>query len=200
MTEILPHPLGLTWVAADAMQRAAHALADDGRVWIVDPFDDAAAFEQVAALGQPVAVLQLLDRHNRDAAAIAQRLGVPHVKVPKELPDTPFEVRRVIHNPVWKEVALWWPQRRALVVAEVLGTAPAFAVGDGPVGVHPMRRLQPPRGLRDLQPEHLLVGHGPPVHGPATADATRHAIRRSRRDFPRLVRSLPGLIRSAKDG
>jgi hypothetical protein len=198
MPRIDAHEAGLTWVMDEPMQRASHALADEGRVWLVDPVDDAEALERVAALGKPVAVLQLLDRHNRDCAPIAQRLGIPHLIVPASLSDVPFVVHRVIRRRLWKEVALWWPARRALVVAEVLGTADAFAVGDGPVGVHPMVRLLPPDGLARFEPEHLLVGHGPPVHGGETTAATREALAHSRRDVLRLLLKLPTLIRSAR--
>jgi hypothetical protein len=198
MPRIHEHEAGLTWVMDEPMQRASHALADEGRVWLVDAVDDAEALERVAALGTPVAVLQLLDRHNRDCAPIAQRLGIPHLIVPESLSDAPFVVHRVIRRRLWKEVALWWPARRALVVAEVLGTADAFAVGDGPVGVHPMVRLLPPNGLARFEPEHLLVGHGPPVHGDGTTAAMREALAHSRRDVVRLLLKLPTLIRSAR--
>jgi hypothetical protein len=200
MTQIHEHALGLTWVTDDALQRAAHALADDdGRVWLVDPVDDAGALERAAALGAPAGVLQLLDRHNRDCAAIAQRLRVEHLTVPAATTGTPFTARRVIRNPLWNEIALWWPERRALVVAEVLGTAPAWTLDAAPVGVHPMRRLLPPTGLRDLEPEHLLVGHGPPLHGPDAARLMREAIDRSRRDTPRLLLKLPMLLRTGRN-
>ncbi|HWI74568.1 MAG TPA: hypothetical protein VNT55_21585 [Baekduia sp.] len=199
MTRIFEHELGLSWVMDEPMERGSHALVgDDGRVWIVDPVDDAEALAKVAQLGAPAGVLQLLDRHNRDCAGLAERLGVPHLKVPDAVPDSPFEVRPVVRTPLWREVALWWPARRALVVAEVLGTAPSFAVGDGPVGVHPMVRLLPPGGLRGLGPEHLLVGHGPPLHGPEVAAAVDRAINRSRHDVPKLVLKLPSLIRDAR--
>jgi hypothetical protein len=90
------------------------------------------------------------------------------------------------------------PQRRTLVVAEAIGTGRAFAVGDGPVGVHPMLRLTPPRRLGDFAPEHLLVGHGPPLHGTQTPSAITVALERSRRDLPQLLRRLPALLRAAQ--
>jgi hypothetical protein len=199
MTEIHEHALGLSWVMDDAMQRAAHALVDDdGKVWLVDPVDDPQALERAAALGAPAGVLQLLDRHNRDCEPIAARLGVPHLRVPDAAPETPFVVHRVVRTRFWREVALWWPARRALVVAEAVGTAPAFAVGDGPVGVHPMLRLLPPNGLKGLGPEHLLVGHGAPLHGPEVGAQVDHAIARSRHDAPKLLLKLPTLIRGAR--
>jgi hypothetical protein len=144
-------------------------------------------------------VIQLLDRHRRDCAALAARLGVPHHEVPVQLiTGAPFEFLVVRKGWTWKEVALWWPARRALLVAEVLGTADAWAVGDGPVGVHPMVRLTPPNGLRRFTPEHLLMGHGAPVHGPDAARAMQHALDRSRRDWPRLLGKLPTLVRTAR--
>ncbi|MDX6685137.1 MAG: hypothetical protein QOF86_1265 [Baekduia sp.] len=194
MTQIHEHALGLSWVMDDAMQRASHALSDGDRVWLVDPVDDAAALGRAATLGAPAGVLQLLDRHNRDCAPIAARLGVPHYQVPRVLPEAPFTCRSVMRNRLWREVALWWPARRALIVAEALGTAPAFAVGDGPVGVHPMLRLLSPKGLKGFGPEHLLVGHGPPVSGPDIGAQVDRAIDHAGRDLPKLLLKLPSLI------
>jgi hypothetical protein len=196
LRDLEAHDLGLTWTIDEPQVRASHALVDDrGRVWLVDPVDEPAALERVAGLGEPAAVLQLLDRHNRDGAAIAQRLGVPLHKVPRAVAGSPFHVTPVLRLPLWKEVALWWPARRALVVAEVLGTTPVFAVGPGPVGVHPMLRLRPPGHLAEHSPAHLLVGHGPPVHGPETGRHVRDALERSIRDLPRVFLALPGLLR-----
>ena len=185
------HDLGLTWVEETTMARAAHALVNDGRVWLVDPFEAGDAIERAAALGEPAGVVQLLDRHNRDCASVAERLGVPHHRLPEALPGSPFEVVKVIDLPRWRELALWWPARRALVVSEALGTGPYFAVGEGPVGVHPFLRLRPPGALRGYAPEHLLVGHGGGVHGPAAAEGIATAYRRSLRDLPTFLRKLP---------
>ena len=51
------------------MARASHALATEGAVWVVDPVDWPEAIDRALTLGRPAAVLQLLDRHNRDCAA-----------------------------------------------------------------------------------------------------------------------------------
>ena len=48
------------------------------------------------------------------APPVAQRLGVPHHVVPRTLPETPFELRPVVRLRWWREVALWWPERRIL--------------------------------------------------------------------------------------
>ena len=183
--------VGLTWVIDEPMARTSHALVDAGRVWLVDPIDEPAVVERVAALGEPVAVLQLLDRHNRDCAALAARLGVPHLQVPTALPDTPFEVVPLVNARLWREVALWWPARRALVVAEAIGTAPTYVPGPSGAGVSIGLRLWPPRRLAAYEPEHLLVGHGAALHGARAAAALREALARPRRDLPRAVVALP---------
>jgi hypothetical protein len=190
------HAAGLTWTEPGGMQRSAHALTDGERVWLVDPFQDAAALDAAAQLGRPVAVLQLLDRHNRDGAQIARHLGVPHLVVPSAVPDSPLEVIGVVDRRMWRESALWWPQRRTLVVAEAVGTAPLFGLGR-PVGVHPLLRLTPPRAaLGRSVPSLLLVGHGPPLSA-AVDTALEQALGSARSDLPRLVRRLPGALRGA---
>lgn len=146
-------------------------------------------------LGEPAAVVQLLDRHARDCAAVARRLGVPHHVVPETLPGPPFELRSVVRSRWWREVALWWPERRLLLVADALGTSPYFRAGDEPAGVHPFLRLRPPRSLRGLEPEHLLVGHGEGVHHQPTV--VESALRTSRRRLPRLLLGLPRRLRSS---
>jgi len=189
-------PSGFSWFPDEALTRTGHALAGDDGVWLVDPVDDAEALERAAALGPPAGVVQLLDRHNRDCAAIAARLGVPHLKVPREVPGSPFEVIRVLDVPGWHEAALWWPGPRVLAVAEIIGTNALYRLG-ARAGMHPMVRALPPRALRGYQPEHLLVGHGRGVHGPDAAAALEEAYARSRRDLPRLAVRIPKLVAGA---
>lgn len=192
-TTVRRHALGLTWLETTGMQRAAHALLDGDRVWLIDPFEDETALSAAAELGRPAAVIQLLDRHNRDGAQIAQRLEIERHRVPGSVPDSPFAIIPVIRRRWWQEVALWWEQKAALVVAEAVGTAPVFALGRQ-LGVHPMLRLTPPRALSGRRPERLLVGHGPPLESdaaPALDEALVHALG----DLPRLALSLPSLLR-----
>ena len=185
----------LSWTLEEAMGRSSHALIDDGRVWLVDPVDWPPALERIAALGEPAGVLQLLDRHNRDARAIAARLDIPHL-VGRAPAGAPFAVLPLIQRRRWRESFVWWARHRTLVVAEAIGTGPFFGLGRA-AGVHPMLRLLPPADLRAYAPDHLLVGHGPPLHeGAATALAT--ALDRSRSDIPRLLRQLPGMVRVAR--
>ena len=187
---------GFSWFPK-ALTRTSHALDTGDGVWLVDPVDVPEALERAAALGSPAAVLQLLDRHSRDCAAIAARLGVPHLRLPAEIPDSPFAVVPVIDLPGWREIALWWPERRALVVAELVGTNEFFALGGDPAGMHPLLRLKAPGALRGYEPEHLLVGHGRGVHGPAAAEALAGAYDRARKDLPRLALRLSGMARAA---
>lgn len=176
------------------MRRAAHALRSDGRVWLIDPFEDPVALSAATELGTPAGVIQLLDRHNRDCGSIAQRLEVPLLRLPGQVDDSPFTVIPVITRPWWREVALWWEAERALVIAEAVGTVPAFTLGRR-VGVHPMLRLRPPRGpLTAHSPERLLVGHGAAVQSDAAA-AIDDALSGALTDIPQLVLKLPSLIR-----
>ena len=54
----------------------------------------------------------------------------------------------------------------------------------------------PPGALRHFEPEHLLVGHGRGVHGPAATAALRDAYERSRSDIPKLALKLPGMLKA----
>jgi hypothetical protein len=182
--------LGISWVLDESMQRACHAILADGKVWFVDPVEVDDIVDRGAALGQPAGVLQLLDRHKRDCAEVAERLGIEHLEVPDAVPGSPFEAIKAIRFPGWKETALWWPAEKALVVAEIVGTNSIMNAGRGGVGMHPMLRALPPKSIRGYKPEHLLVGHGPPVHGPEATTGLETAYARSRRDIPRATLNM----------
>ena len=188
---------GFSWIVDEPMTRTSHALASDGKVWLVDPVDWPDAIERARMLGKPTAVLQLLDRHNRDCATIASRLAIPHIVVPDDLPGTPFECVSVKRMRRWEETALWWPETKTLVVAEALGTN-EFTIGgsDDRVGVHMLLRLTPPKMLAPYEPERLLVGHGEGVHGPAATTGLREALAHSRRGLPGVLLRLPFAGRS----
>jgi hypothetical protein len=96
---------------------------------------------------------------------------------------------RIVWNRIWKEVAFWEPERRVLVVGDALGTVGYFTAPGEAIGVHPFLRLHPPRDLGELEPEHILCGHGAGVHGPAAAAALREALVTSRRRLPRALAS-----------
>jgi hypothetical protein len=184
-------PAGFGWVASDAGTRTSHALAADGKVWLVDPLDWPEAIERARTLGEPAGVIQLLDRHKRDCANLAERLAVPHLVVPDDLRGSPFEPVPVLRRRWWRESALWWPEARTLVVAEALGTNRFFTAGRAPVGVHVALRLTPPKVLGRYRPERLLTGHGEGLEGPETADRISGALARSRRDLPGVLLRLP---------
>lgn len=194
----------LSWIHPEPpfMRRAGHAVAIDGRVWLIDPPDGDEVVDRVAALGEPAGVLQLLDRHPRDCAALAERLGVPlHVNPFGGVAGAPFEAFTIWNLPLWKETGVWFPGTRTLVVPEALAAAPAFTAPGESVGVHPMRRLLPPSGLRRYDPEHLLMGHGPAQHGAAARAAIADALHGSRRRLPALAvaqlrRAISGAFRA----
>ena len=174
---------GFGWIEGGFMRRCAHALAADGRVWLVDPFEVDGLEDQVLATGEPGGVIQLLDRHDRDCEGLARQLGVPLYRL--QAPP-PFEAIPLATTPGWKEIALWWPERRVLVVGDALGTARYFRAGDERLAVHPLLRPIPPRRLSRLAPEHVLVGHGEGVHEDA-AGALAEALATARRRMPALL-------------
>jgi hypothetical protein len=189
---------GFSWIVDEPATRTSHALADGRRVWLVDPVRDPAALARASALGAPAAVVQLLDRHNRDCASIAAELRVPHLVAPDAVPDSPFEAIPLRRSRLWRETALWWPAMRTLVVPESIGTNAFFRSGSDAAGVHLLLRLSPPRAaLGRLEPEHLLVGHGRGVHGGAATTALRDALDHSRRGLPRLLLRASGLALDA---
>jgi hypothetical protein len=181
---------GFSWIVDEPMSRTSHALAAEGKVWLVDPVAWPEALERARTLGEPAAVIQLLDRHARDCAALAEQLGVALHVTPDELPGSPFEVVSVMRRKRWQERALWWPATKTLVVADALGTNAFPTGGKRPVGVHLLLRLTPPKQLARYDTERLLVGHGEAIRTGA-AFAVRDALRSSRRDLPRILARLP---------
>lgn len=190
---------GLSWMAYpdEAMQRASHALRDGDDLWLVDPVDADGLDDLLAERGSVAGVVVLLDRHKRDAGALARRHDVavhrpPWMRTIDDDVDAPtralgsdagFDVHRRLDTPVWKEAALYRPDDRTLVVAESVGTADFFLAGGERLGVHPVLRLLPPRDLLEFAPERVLVGHGAPVIDRAER-ALREAVRGSRRRAP----------------
>ncbi|MEZ5075770.1 MAG: hypothetical protein R2691_13235 [Solirubrobacterales bacterium] len=192
------HDLGISWLPdpGEVMQRACHAVRLGGsrRVWIIDPVDVAGLDERIESLaaGAGIAgVIQLLDRHNRDCVRLAERHGVPLHRLPfAGIAGSGLESVKLLDTPLWREVAIFSPADRALIVPEAVGTAPYFRAGSEPVGIHPMLRLTPPRRLAAYQPEHLLTGHGTGMHGPGTAAALSDALAGSRRRIPAALVSI----------
>src|SRR4029078_4003996 len=97
---------GFGWLTPERpkLQMASHALVADGGVWVIDPTEGGGAEGGIRSLGQPVGVLQLLDRHNRACAEYARRLGVPHHRVPFEQ-GRPLEPMPLVRRALWHGVA-----------------------------------------------------------------------------------------------
>jgi hypothetical protein len=179
---------GVGWLAypEETMQRASHAIAVDGEVWVIDPVEAEGIDELLAEFGEVAGVVILLDRHKRDAAAMAQRhdvsVYVPHfmrsvadeIDAPtevfhRELADTGYAAHEVIDNVAWSEAALYGEETDVLVVPEAVGTAEYFLTGREELGVHPAIRLTPPKKLGRLNPDRILVGHGQGIHQDASS-------------------------------
>ncbi len=183
---------GFGWIVdGERLERCSHALVLNGRVWVIDPVDGGGVEERIRAAGAPAGVIQLLDRHGRDSAALAARLGVMLHDVPREpLSGAPFEFPLVRKGRRWKESALWWPERRVLVCADALGTAALYRAGGERLAVHPVMRLIPPRKrLGGVSPQIVLCGHGEGILENAEP-ALREALRTARRRIPKLLPSL----------
>jgi hypothetical protein len=171
-------PFGFGWISPEPafMQRCSQALVAGGGVWLIDPVDGDGLDERIRALGEPQGVVVLIERHQRDASAFAARFGVPVRRAP-DLGAVPFEVVRLGQG----EVALWLAERETLVVGEALGSVQYMRAPGEQVGVHPFRRLTPPRRLARFAPQHLLFGHGEGLHGPDAAAALRDTLAHARR-------------------
>jgi hypothetical protein len=138
-------------------------------------------------------VVTLLDRHRRDAEAVAGRHGAPRL-VPSVLAGQGqplhwpgIEERVILSVMGWNESALWLPERRLLVCVEAVGTTgPFLARPTDRIGVHPLLRLRPPRGALAVDPLAIAVGHGEPVVEDASA-ALAEALRTARSGLPRTV-------------
>ena len=173
---------GVGWIAYpdETMQRASHALDTDEGLWLVDPVDADRLDELLAEFGEVAGVVVCLDRHKRDAAAIARRhdvsvhiprwmdgvaskLDAPVERLGRQLGETTYEVFRIRDSsvPPWQEAGLYNPDTGTLVVPESVGTASYFLADGERLGVHPMLRLIPPREeLGRFTPQQVLVGHG----------------------------------------
>ena len=184
-------PDGFGWIVEEAMTRTSHALAADGRVWLVDAH-------------------RLAGRDR--ACSGARRAGRRH---PAPRPPRPRlrRARRATRRPARRRPrrASGEPVRlRARHAVEALARVGPLVGGDtnarhrrrardepllhrgkAPIGVHVLLRLTPPRALGAFEPEQILVGHGEGVHGPAATDALRDALRTSRRGLPGVLLRLP---------
>jgi hypothetical protein len=186
------------WLAGadDPMTRSSCALVVDGGCLVVDPVDVAGLDDALEPVAPVLGVVTLLDRHQRDAAAVAERLGVERL-LPAALGGDGLRIagveeRTVIDRPGWHEALLWLPDRRLLVCVETLATADVFLVGaHDRLGMHPLARPFPPRRAFDgIDPRVIAVGHGRPLRDGA-GEALRRTLRTARLRLPRHWARLP---------
>lgn len=208
---------GLTWIShpEERMRRASHVVVEDGDAWVVEPVDADGLDDLLAGCGTVAGVVVLSDYHRRDAAAVADRHGVPvylpewlsdlaaDVDAPTEvfrgvLPGTDLHRVRLFDGPLWREVALYDRETGTLLATESLATADALTRAGERLAVSPYVRLFPPRdALAPLDVRRVLVGHGEPVLSDADA-ALEAALANARRGAPAvLVRKAPYLLRAA---
>jgi hypothetical protein len=188
---------GFGWsIEGERLQRTSHAIRAQDRVWLTDVVDGEGLDERLRAQGEPAGVVQLLDRHKRDCATVAERLGVPLLVTPfTEAEGAPFVAFPIVRQRFWREVALWFAEQRTLVCGDALGSLGYFRAPGEPFGVHPALRLFPPRrSLAGLEPEHILFGHGEGFHGPEVPEALDTALATARR---RAAGALLATVRSS---
>jgi hypothetical protein len=201
---------GASWIPHpdEDMQRACHAVATDEGLIVADPVDVPDLDEWLADLaeetgaGEVAGVAILLDRHKRDCAELANRhdvpvgvpgwmsgvrsdLDAPTVDLADLVADTSYDARRVIDNPFWQEAALYDEEAAVLVLPEVFGTVDYYCAPGEELGVHPMLRFTPPKKLRRLDVDRLLVGHGEGIADDAD-DLMQTALRKSTTKAPSL--------------
>ena len=186
---------GFSWTVDEPADAYVARPCGDGRVWLVDPVHTSRRSRVHGTLGEPVAVLQLLDRHNRDCARGRRgRSAYRTSSFPRCSRTAPFEVVPCGTRSAGCEIALWWQAERTLVVAEAIGTNGFFAPPGHAAGVHLLLRISPPRdALGGFAPEHLLVGHGEGLHGAAAATGVRDALDHARTGLPRVAARIPAL-------
>lgn len=195
---------GVGWIAYpdETMQRASHAVVQDGDVWVIDPVDVPDLDDLLAEYGEVTGVVILLDRHKRDCAELANRhdvsvwvpefmdgvteeLDAPTETFRYELADTDITAHKVIDNGMWQEALLYREDTETLIIPEAVGTTDYFVTGAERLGVHPMLRITPPKSISRLEPERIRVGHGAGIHEDANATLD-DALSGSRRRTPWL--------------
>jgi hypothetical protein len=211
MTRIVCQPLDVrgsfAWQPgpSDPRRRSSTAIVVGAGTVLVDPVDADGLDAALAQVPRVCGVVTLLDRHQRDAAPMAARLGVPRL-IPRALGgsgvDLPgIEERTVLQRRHWREALLWLADRRLLVCAETIGTASFDLARSGDlIGLHPLARLSPPRhAFAGIQPEVIAVGHGEPLTQDA-AEALHDALRTARVRLPmNWLRIVPEAVRASRD-
>ncbi len=212
-----PHP---DWSPGDSWEETVRCWvlrSGDGLV-LVDPLirderDGAGAWqaldELVSAQGPVKAVIRTLHYHHRSAAQASARYDVPIYARPLPhdgLPVHPFDIPThndgellgglVVHNVARDdELVLWIPAARALLFADVgqrrdgcFELCPEWWVSDSDSWAHLREQIV---ALAELEPEHLLVSHGPHRLGDG-GELAPAVARAAARPLPPFI-SLPEL-------
>lgn len=200
-----------SWIAHpdEEGMRASHAIRTQNGVWVIDPIDAPNVDGILDSLGEVVGVTVTSCYHGRDAGRIASRHDVAvHVPEwmgrvvdtvdapltryalkPDEGYDSPeFDTIFCRPFPGWQEVFLYHDPSGTLVTPDSLGTTDIHCLDDERLGLSVFRRLQPPRELAGLDPEHILPGHGEPLTEDATV-ALHSALDDARASFPSALAS-----------
>jgi hypothetical protein len=192
---------GLSWIAPpeEDGQRSSHAINTADGVWLFDPLDAPNVDERIAPLGDVAGVAVLSCWHARDAELFARRHDVP-VSVPEWMsridtlvdapverytfsPSPEFRVLPCRPFPSWEEIFWYHEPSDTLVTPDSLGTIESFCVDDERLGLELFRRPQPPNELAGLDPQRILVGHGPGLTN-HPGSALREALDSARWTFP----------------
>ena len=184
-------PDGFGWIVEEAMTRTSHALAADGKVWLVDALDWPDAIDRALELGEPAGVIQLLDRHNRDCASLAARLGVPHVVAPDELPGTRSPSSPSCGASAGASRRSGGPTRGRSSWPTRSGRTAFYTGGRRRSASTCFLRLTPPKALAAFEPERVLVGHGEGVAARTRRTGSARRCDTSRRGLPGVLLRLP---------
>jgi len=213
--QVLAWDGGVSWIAhpEEKGRRASHAIETGAGTWLVDPLDATNLESVLDPLEEVVGVVVCSSWHARDAGVLARRHHVA-VHVPtwitrvteridapvEEYTLAPSDAFRVIPCrpfPSFQEAFL--VHGETLVVPDSLVTVDHWLLDDERLGLPAFRRLQPPAQLRGLEPERILVGHGPGVTERAP-EALATALSGARQTAPRaLVAHGPEMLRGMVD-
>lgn len=156
-------------------------VSSGGEVILIDPLAPPPAatdvWERIEA-APPTAIVILKPDHVRDVDLFARRYGAravgPALFWPDDVPRTALEpvdpgaplpggLRALYDGRGRNETPAWLPEQRALVFADAL-TAPGGELRVWNTPWHEERALPALRALLELPFEHVIVGHGEPVH------------------------------------
>ena len=171
------------------MQRTSHALAADGRVWLFDVVDDPELDARVRELGEPAGVVQLLDRHNRDCAAVASGSACRTTSCRGSCRSRRSSCARSCATAGGARSRSGGRSGASCSSRTRSARSRSSAPARSPPASTPSSASGRRARSAGLEPEHLLVGHGEGIHHhPAALES---ALRTARRRIPRWLAGLP---------